>query len=162
MIFGIGGQVLFLFLELLFYIGLLVAFIGIVWLIWNLFRKKGKLAIFSLLVIVAGAAISASPAVYTRTIMAVDLGAREKVVDGEYHITLTGWDQTNYAFLQTKHQTVVLQMANPDVDDSILDYIQGMTLLRELDLNDSRITDAGLKKLATLNNLTTLRLLLLP
>src|SRR5262245_56697150 len=40
-----------------------------------------------------------------------NLGPREKLVDGEVHITLTGWNQTGYAVLDQKPETVVLQMA---------------------------------------------------
>src|SRR5262245_16370300 len=47
----------------------------------------------------------------------VDLGPREKTVEGELHITLTGWDQQDYAILAHKPKTVVLQMANADVND---------------------------------------------
>ena len=45
-----------------------------------------------------------------------NLGAREKVVDGDIHNgTPTGWDGHDYAILETCLQAVVLQMANPDV-----------------------------------------------
>lgn len=86
------------------------------------------------------------------------LGPREKLVDGELHLTLTGWDRTDYALLQTKPETVVLQMANPDVTDDTLRYLKGMTRLRELDLNDTQITDAGLPLLTQLPALQILRL----
>ena len=87
----------------------------------------------------------------------LSLGPREKVVDGELHITLTGWDQSDYSPLEQRKETVVLQMANPDVADETLDYLAGMTRLRELDLNDSRITDEGLQKIALLPSLRVLR-----
>jgi hypothetical protein len=90
----------------------------------------------------------------------IDYGPREKMVDGELHITLTGWDRppAEYAGLRTRPTVVVLQMANPDVTDETLDVLTGMTELRELDLNDTRITDSGLAKLAELGTLRTLRL----
>ncbi len=90
----------------------------------------------------------------------LDLGPRERVVDGQLHITLTGWDSSahDYAVLATKAQVVVLQMANPDVTDSTLDYLQGCQLLEELDLNDTQITDAGLPRLSALPRLRVLRL----
>jgi hypothetical protein len=87
-----------------------------------------------------------------------DLGPREKLVDGELHLTLTGWDRTDYSLLRTKPDTVVLQMANADVTDETLLYLEGMSRLRELDLNDSQITDAGLPLLARLPALQILRL----
>jgi hypothetical protein len=88
----------------------------------------------------------------------VDLGPREKIVDGERHITLTGWDGTDYAVLRDRPDTVVLQMANPDVTDQTLENLRGMSRLRELDLNDTRVTDAGLQVLAGLPSLQILRL----
>jgi hypothetical protein len=78
----------------------------------------------------------------------LDLGERDKIVDGERHLTLTGWNKSDYSVLSLRPDTVVLQMANPDVTDATLDYLQSMTRLRELDLNDTKITDAGLAKLA--------------
>jgi Leucine Rich repeat len=86
------------------------------------------------------------------------LGPREKQVDGELHITLTGWDQSDYSLLRQRPGVVVLQMANGDVDDRVLDNLQGMEHLRELDLNDAPITDAGLAMLAGLPRLEELRL----
>lgn len=86
------------------------------------------------------------------------LGPREKIVDGELHLTLTGWDRTDYELLRTKPDTIVLQMANPDVTDETLQCLQGMSRLRELDLNDSQITDAGLPLLSRLPALRILRL----
>ena len=78
----------------------------------------------------------------------LDLGERDKIVDGERHLTLTGWNKTDYSVLTQRPDTAVLQMANPDVTDATLDFLQPMTRLRELDLNDTKITDAGLAKLA--------------
>jgi hypothetical protein len=88
----------------------------------------------------------------------VDLGPRERVVDGELHITLTGWDGKDYSILQARPQTVVLQMANPDVTDQTLEFLRPMAQLRELDLNDTQITDEGLRTLSELPRLETLRL----
>jgi Leucine Rich repeat len=88
----------------------------------------------------------------------IDLGPWEKNVNGELHITLTGWDGQDYSFLQTKPTTVVLQMANPDVTDGTLVYLKGMKQLRELDLNDTQVTDEGLVILAGLPGLQELRL----
>jgi hypothetical protein len=87
-----------------------------------------------------------------------NLGPLDKLVDGQRHLTLTGWDRADYALLQTKPDTVVLQMANPDVTDETLQYLKGMSQLRELDLNDSQITDTGLPLLARLPALQILRL----
>jgi hypothetical protein len=88
----------------------------------------------------------------------IDLGDRQRVVNGELHITLTGWNKKDYSLLELLPDTVVLQMANADVTDETLKYLHGMDSLRELDLNDSQVTDAGLKLLSQLPNLQQLRL----
>jgi hypothetical protein len=77
----------------------------------------------------------------------IDLGPRDKIVDGERHLTLTGWDKKDYSVLRARPDTVVLQMANADVTDATLDYLKPMSQLRELDLNDTQVTDAGLTKI---------------
>ncbi len=88
----------------------------------------------------------------------VHLGPREKIVDGELHITLTGWDEKDYSILRYRPSVVVLQMANADVDDQTLTYLDGMEKLRELDLNGTQISDEGLALLARLPALEELRL----
>lgn len=88
----------------------------------------------------------------------MDLGPREKIVDGEMHITLTGWDGTDYGILKMRPEVVVLQMANPDVVDQTLANLKELTKLRELDLNDTQVTDAGLIILKGIPKLQILRL----
>ena len=44
----------------------------------------------------------------------------------------------------------MLQMANPDVTDRTLESLKGMKALKELDLNDTQVTDAGLDILSDL------------
>jgi Leucine Rich Repeat (LRR) protein len=96
-------------------------------------------------VMLGGVAIAAAPyAVNYVQQHFIDLGERDKIVDGERHLTLTGWDKTDYSVLLARPDAVVLQMANGDVTDATLDYLKPMTQLRELDLNDTKITDAGL------------------
>ena len=60
--------------------------------------------------------------------------------------------------LPSRPDTVVLQLANPDVTDATLAYLQTLTQLRELDVNDTQITDAGLELLSRLPALQILRL----
>jgi hypothetical protein len=84
--------------------------------------------------------------------------ARDKVVDGEIHLTLTGLDRPDYSSLLQRPGIVVLQMANADVDDQTIENLRGMDQLRELDLNGTQITDAGLAILASLPRLEELRL----
>jgi hypothetical protein len=88
----------------------------------------------------------------------IDLGPRYKIVDGEPHLTLTGWDRRDYSLLLDRPGIVVLQMANPDVTDSTLRYLVGLKDLRELDLDNTQVTDAGLAILAELPRLERLRL----
>jgi hypothetical protein len=88
----------------------------------------------------------------------VDLGPRQRIVEGERHVTLTGWDQKDYSILASMPDLVVLQMANPDVTDETLMVLKGFSQLREIDLNDTGVTDEGLKTLAELPNLEIVRL----
>jgi Leucine Rich repeat len=121
---------------------------------WPRARGPVGLALFGGLVLAAPFAINRIGQHF------IDFGPRDKMVDGEQHVTLTGWDRppAEYAGLRARPTVVVLQMANPDVTDDTLDYLDGMTKLRELDLNDTKITDAGLAKLARFPALETLRL----
>jgi hypothetical protein len=80
-----------------------------------------------------------------------------KEIEGR-HLTLTGWNKKNYTTLWTKWDTVVLQMANPDVTDETLVYVLPMAGLYELDLNDTQITDRGLAILKTMPQLRRLHL----
>src|SRR5262249_55609210 len=77
--------------------------------------SRGKKPFFILLL--AGAVASVPFGVNWYQQHYVSLGPREKIVDGERHITLTGWNEADYSILRQKPDTVVLQMANSDVDD---------------------------------------------
>ncbi|MFO0810830.1 MAG: hypothetical protein U0746_19545 [Gemmataceae bacterium] len=114
-------------------------------------RKPVALLLFGSIIVAGTFAVNRLASHY------IDFGPRDKIVDGERHLTLTGWKDGNYADIAARPDTVVLQMANSDVTDATLDYLAGLTKLRELDLNDAQITDAGLAKLKALP-LTTLRL----
>jgi hypothetical protein len=87
-----------------------------------------------------------------------DLSPHEEMVDGKLNITLTGWDQTDYSFLDGKKRVVVLQMANPDVTNETLKHLEGMNDLEVLDLDKSQVDDDGLATLAALPKLRELRL----
>ncbi len=166
----------------LFYIALgggVLAAIGLLWLIVAAFRVKWywglavlvflpvglpifvlrhfKPAALPLLVVAIGLAIGSAPIAFNK-LKPVDLGPYEKKVGEETHLTLTKWDRKDYSVLAAKPSTVVLQMANPDVTDSTLTNLRGMTRLRELDLSDTQVDDDGLKELESLNLLDTLRL----
>lgn len=144
-----------LLFEYCFYAGIVLALIAIVWFIRSI--AKGQKVVPSVCLLLFSLVLLAGPAILTRT-MSVSLGPRERTVDGERHLSLTGWDGTSYTFLQTKTDTTVLQMGNADVTDETVTLLRGLSKLRELDLNDSSITDAGLASLAELPSLETLRL----
>src|SRR5262249_11565733 len=88
----------------------------------------------------------------------VPLKPYEQIVAGELRITLTGLKNFEYATLRERPQTVVLQMANSDVDDRTLENLKGMDHLTELDLNGTQITDQGLAIVAALPRLKSLRI----
>lgn len=163
----------------LWFAGLVVTAIGFAWLVIAAFRQRvlwgiGTLVfpplgfLFLLLhwtrahrpFLVAFAGWVTVGAAYGVQRVSMDLGPREKIVEGELHITLTGWDRgpTGYTVLKGKPQTVVLQMANPDVTDQTLEWLRDMKLLRELDLNDTQVTDQGLPILKELPSLQAIRL----
>jgi hypothetical protein len=111
------------------------------------------------LVILVGAMIALSPYAYTQIANRfIDFGPWEKTVDGEQHLTLTGWDRDDYSLIRARPNVAVLQMANRDVTDETLDHLRGLEQLRELDLNNTQVTDAGLAKLKELPALRSLRL----
>jgi hypothetical protein len=120
--------------------------------------KHRRVSAPPLITIALGLAIASTPYLYSRSVP-IDLGPRESKVGDELHITLTGWDRHDYSVLRARPQTVVLQMANPDVTDETLDFLKGMTQLRELDLSGSQIDDDGLRRLASLTALRSLRLM---
>jgi hypothetical protein len=82
----------------------------------------------------------------------------ENVTTGEKDLTLTGLANYDYATLKEKHHLTVLQMGNPDVTDTTLEFLKAMEHLKRLDLNDTQITDAGLQILASLPALEDLKL----
>jgi Leucine-rich repeat (LRR) protein len=119
--------------------------------------RHARRSVVPLLIILFGGLTAAFPALVTH-FTPVDLGPLDRVVEQERHVTLTGWDQNDYSVLRTMPDAVVLQMANPDVNDATLEFLRGMSRLRELDLNDSQVSDKGLEELKGLTNLETLRL----
>jgi hypothetical protein len=161
-------------------LGLLLGVIGYIWLMVRAFRSKWTWGVALIVfppaallfiwrhfrpargpvcvMLLAGLVIGAPYAVSYYESHFVPLKPYEQVVNGELRITLTGLSDFDYATLRDKSQTVVLQMANPDVDDRTLENLKGMTRLAELDLNGTQITDTGLAIIATLPQLKTLRI----
>ncbi|APW64174.1 hypothetical protein [Paludisphaera borealis] len=118
---------------------------------------RGRPARWPLIVLVLGLVVTAAPPVYS-LLAPIDLGPRDRIVAGERHLTLTGWDRKDYSALAQRPDVVVLQMANPDVTDETLTYLKGLDRLKELDLDNTKITDEGLKILKDLPALAILRL----
>lgn len=167
--------------EILFYVslaGLALLLAGWVWMVVVAWGQRGAwgLAVLLLppagllfapfhwpaarrpfLLGLAGLLAAAGPPVVNR-LLPVDLGPYETVVEGERHLTLTGWDREDYGVLRERPDTVVLQMANLDVTDETLSLVAGLKDLRELDLSNTQVTDAGLARLAGLPRLERLRL----
>ncbi|MDR3621701.1 MAG: hypothetical protein P4L85_20280 [Paludisphaera borealis] len=122
---------------------------------YGLWRSKFTWA--PLIVLGLGLVVTAAPPVYS-LLAPIDLGPRDRMVAGERHLTLTGWDRKDYSALAQRPDVVVLQMANPDVTDETLTYLKGLDRLKELDLDNTKITDEGLKILKDLPALAFLRL----
>jgi hypothetical protein len=144
--------------------GLCGVIAGTCWLVWRavaaIWRKRDVRRFLSPALLVAGGlVVGAVPFAYQHLYLSiVGLGERERVIDGERYLNLTGWDREGYAILGERPDVVVLEMGNPDVTDATLDLLTELPRLRELTLNDSSITDAGLATLARLPALETLRL----
>ena len=98
------------------------------------------------IVVVFGLVLTSIPPSYTRFVP-VDLDEYDQMVSGERHLTLTGWNKSDYSVLAARPDTVVLQMANEDVTDETLRYLATLQTLRVLDLSDTKVTDAGLERL---------------
>jgi len=158
--------------------GLAVAALAWVWLIIRAFRKHRWWGFSSLVIPPVGLVfaarhprkgtaplglfllsllVAATPALYT-LFVTLDLKPRDKLVNGQRHLTLTGWNRKDYSLLKLNPDVVVLQMANPDVTDETIEALKGMKELQELDLNGTQVTDAGLRVLKDLPALAALRL----
>lgn len=146
-----------LLFEFCFYVGVALTLVAVIWLLRCLFGGRFRQVLLPAGLLLVGTLFLIGPAIVSHS-MAVDLGPRETMVEGERHITLTGWDGSSYEFLAGKADTIVLQIGNADVTDATLELLSGMSQLRELDLNDATVTDVGLAILAKLPALRTLRL----
>ncbi|QDT09672.1 hypothetical protein [Planctomycetes bacterium K23_9] len=143
--------------EYCFYVGVLLILCGGIWLLRSMMKRSGRSIASAVGMVLLGVALIVGPAVISRMIE-VDLGPREVIVQGERHLSLTGWDGDDYRWLANKPDTVILQMGNADVTDETLQWLTPMSQLRELDLNDSAITDSGLARLAKMPSLKSLRI----
>ena len=148
----------------LIFAGLLAATVGFFWLVGRglvvlLGRREARALLVPLALFGGGLVLGATPFVYQRAYQAlVGFGERERLIEGERAIVLTDWDRDDYGLLAERPDTVILEMGNPDVTDETLERLLEMPRLRELTLNDSQVSDAGLAILARLPALEALRL----
>lgn len=112
-----------------------------------------------MVLLLSGMCVGAVPFAYSHGFELIfGLGERERIIDGERHLVLTGWDRPDYSILQIRTDTVVLELANANVTDATLELLLPFKRLKELTLNDSAVTDAGLNTLRQLPALQRLRL----
>ncbi len=162
--------------------GLFLLVVGLLWLIIQAYRSSGILLaavlilttplgplIYGLIhfrkslkpfvLILAGLLIGAVPFAFSHGLeLLMGLGERERIIAGERHLVLTGWDRPDYSILASREDVVVLEMGNPNVDDQTLKLLLPLSKLRELTLNDSVISDEGLQTLRQLPALQSLRI----
>lgn len=149
--------------------GLLLSTAGLVWLAARvvgagLRRVAGRTSaarrlLTPAIVLAAGLVIGAVPFASQRAYLAIHgLAERERVIDGERALTLTGWDRSDYSIILTRPDTAILEMSNPDVTDETLAVLRQLPQLKELSLDDSSVTDVGLATLARLPALESLRI----
>lgn len=150
--------------AVLIFAGLMAATVGGLWAIGRglavvLGRRTVRQLLVPLALLGGGLVLGAVPFAAQRLTLAIfGLGERERVIDGERALVLTGWDRADYALLADRRDVAILEMGNPDVTDDTLAALADLPKLRELTLNDTAITDAGLATLATLPSLETLRI----
>jgi hypothetical protein len=106
-------------------------------------RRKPQRLLMPLTLLSVGLVVGAVPFRYQHVYLAiVGLGERERVIDGERAVDLTGWDREGY---DPRREARRGDPGNqPDVTDATLALLEDLPNLRELTLNDSSITDAGL------------------
>ena len=144
--------------------GLLALAVGVLWAAGRglgvlLRRTPARRLLAPLVLLGVGLVLGLAPFVAQRAYLAaVGLGERERIVDGERALNLTGWDRQGYAILAGQSDVAILEMGNPDVTDDTLELLAGLPELRELTLNDTAVTDAGLATLARLPKLESLRI----
>lgn len=149
---------------LLVFAGLLASTVGVFWALGRglavvLGRRQARQLLVPLALLGGGLVVGAVPFAYQHVYLRiVGLGERERVLDGERALNLTGWDRDGYAILAQKSDVAILEMGNPDVTDETLGLLVSLPNLRELTLNDTAVTDAGLATLARLPALETLRI----
>ena len=150
--------------ALFIFAGLATVAVGIAWASFRglgvlLRRMPARRLLLPFALLGVGLVMGLAPFVAQRAYLAVvGLGERERVIDGERALNLTGWDRPGYGILAEKSDVAILELGNPDVTDATLELLAGLPQLRELTLNDTAVTDAGLATLARLPQLESLRI----
>lgn len=161
----------------LFFVGLAIVGLGYLWVVWRAVRVnilwllallppiwliflcvQWKRARRPLMVFGLGAAVIGAAYALNAYAIARAFEPHEAIVDGELRLTLTKAKDFSYSMLRNRPDVALLQMANPDVTDETLAFLEGMTKLYSLDLNDTQVSDAGLKLLKELPALKELRI----
>ncbi len=148
----------------LLFAGLIAATVGLFWFVGRglavlLGRRQARQLLVPLALLGGGLVVGAVPFAYQHLYLRiVGLGERERMLDGERALNLTGWDRDGYEILAQRPDVAILELGNSDVTDETLELLVGLPKLRELTLNDSGVTDAGLATLARLPALETLRI----
>lgn len=149
--------------------GLLLSTVGVLWLLVRILglglnRVTGRPSaarrrlMNPAIMLGAGLVIGAAPFAWQRAHLAFHgLAERERIVDGERALTLTGWDRSDYSIVATRPDVAILEMSNPDVTDETLAVLRDLPRLKELSLDDSAVTDRGLAALSGLASLESLR-----
>ena len=169
-------------LTVVMFVGLAIVALGYLWLVVRAFRTGFWWGVATVLlgplgglvyflahygraaapigVMLLGGLVAVAPPVYVTLVpppkvsLTMDQG-------GETHGTLTGASETDLVeYLKANREQAVLQMANRKelTDEVLLEHVRGMPNLRELDLNDTPITDKGLEVLASLPKLEAVRI----
>lgn len=149
--------------------GLLLSTAGLLWLLARMLRlglnrvagrpsATRRRLLNPAIMLGAGLVIGAAPFAWQRAHLAFHgLAERERIVDGERALTLTGWDRSDYSIVATRPDVAILEMSNPDVTDETLAVLRDLPGLKELSLDDSAVTDRGLAALSDLASLESLR-----
>jgi len=129
-----------------------------------------KKAIWPTLLMLLGMCLIAAPAVFlflkgkevSKDAVIQSVPAKTNAAPGadepELRLTLTAAKREDYAQLKSNKSFAVIQWANKDVTDDDSELLHGMVKLRELDLNDTAITDEALHVLEDMPKLEILRL----
>lgn len=138
-----------------FLLVLILPVIGGVIFLW----RQGRSAKGIITLLLVALLIIATPIAANRLVpWLADFGPFETSEEGNLQLTLTGWKKSDYSMIRGRPDVYMLQMANSDVTDDALQFLEGLPKLEILDLAGTGITDAGLPVLATLPKLKSLHL----